>query len=83
MEMKSNEEWSLQLWTQFMQFRKKPEKSSGPQQDLNPWPRNAVSMVFAKNAWDHDPILAHTHTQKKKRLHLKSLATEASKTKKK
>ena len=25
-EMKSNEEWSSQLWTQFMQFRKKPEK---------------------------------------------------------
>ena len=65
MEMKSNEEWSLQLWTQFMQFRKKPEKSSGPQQDLNPWPRNAVSMVFAKNAWDHDPILAQTHEKKK------------------
>jgi len=25
-EMKSNEEWSLQLWTQFMQLHKKPEK---------------------------------------------------------
>ena len=25
-EMKSNEEWSTQLWTQFMQLRKKPEK---------------------------------------------------------
>ena len=25
-EMKSNEEWSSQLWTQFMQLRKKPEK---------------------------------------------------------
>ena len=24
--MKSNEEWSSQLWTQFMQLRKKPEK---------------------------------------------------------
>ena len=83
-EMKSNEEWSSQLWTQFMQFRKKPEKSSGPQQDLNPWPCNAVSMVFAKNAWDHDPILAQTHEKKKKkRLHLKSLVAEASKTKKK
>ena len=82
--MKSNEEWSSQLWTQFMQFRKKPEKSSGPQQDLNPWPCNAVSMVFAKNAWDHDPILAQTHEKKKKkRLHLKSLVAEASKTKKK
>ena len=28
-EMKSNEEWSSQLWTQFMQLRKKPEKNSG------------------------------------------------------
>ena len=25
-EMKSNEEWSSQLWTQFMQLGKKPEK---------------------------------------------------------
>ena len=82
--MKSNAEWSSQLWTQFMQFRKKPEKSSGPQQDLNPRHRNAVSMVFAKNAWDQDPILAQTHEKKRqKRLHLKSLAAEASKTKKK
>ena len=24
-----------------------------------------VSMVFARNAWDHDPILAHTHNLKK------------------
>ena len=24
--IKSNEEWSSQLWTQFMQLRKKPEK---------------------------------------------------------
>ena len=28
-EMKSNEEWSSQLWTQFMQLGKKPEKNSG------------------------------------------------------
>ena len=27
--MKSNEEWSSQLWPQFMQLRKKPEKNSG------------------------------------------------------
>ena len=27
--MKSNEEWSSQLWTQFMQLGKKPEKNSG------------------------------------------------------
>ena len=25
-EMKWNEEWSLQLWMQFMQLRKEPEK---------------------------------------------------------
>ena len=31
-EMKSNEEWSSQLWTQFMQLRKKPEKIN---QDFN------------------------------------------------
>ena len=27
-EMKSNEEWSSQLWTQFMQLGKKPEKKN-------------------------------------------------------
>ena len=27
-EMKSSEEWSLHLWTQFMQLRKKPEKNN-------------------------------------------------------
>ena len=37
-EMKSNEEWPSQLWTQFMQLHKKPEKNSGRRQDLNPWP---------------------------------------------
>ena len=26
-EMKSNEEWSSQLWAQFMQLRKKPKKN--------------------------------------------------------
>ena len=28
-EMKSNKEWSSQLWTQFMQLRKKAEKNTG------------------------------------------------------
>ena len=37
-EMKSNEEWSSQLWMQFMQLCKKPEKNSGLQRDLNLWP---------------------------------------------
>ena len=27
----------VKLWTQFMQLRKKPEKNSGLQRDLNPW----------------------------------------------
>ena len=27
----------------------------------------AVSTVFAKNTWHHDPILAHTHEKKKKK----------------
>ena len=31
-EIKSNEQWSSQLWTQFMQLRKKPEKKN---QDFN------------------------------------------------
>ena len=39
-EIKSNEEWSTQLWLQFMQLRKKPEKNSTLQRDLNPWPRD-------------------------------------------
>ena len=33
--IKSNEEWSSQLWTQFMKLRKKPEKNSGIQWGLN------------------------------------------------
>ena len=41
-EMKSNEEWTLQLWTQFMQLRNKRKKNSGLKWDLNPWPRNLI-----------------------------------------
>ena len=45
-EMKSNEEWSSQLWTQFMQLRKKAEKKySGIQRDLNLWPRDTGAML--------------------------------------
>ena len=45
-EMKSNEEWSSQLWTQFMQLRKKPEKkNSGLKRGLNSWPRNTGAML--------------------------------------
>ena len=41
-EMKSNEGWSfLQLWTQFMQLRKKLKKKIHDfQQNLNPWPHD-------------------------------------------
>ena len=38
--LESNEEGSLQLWTQFMWLLRKPEKNSGLQWDLNPWPRD-------------------------------------------
>ena len=34
--MSLNEEWSSQLWMQFMQLHKKAEKNSGLQKDLNP-----------------------------------------------
>ena len=43
-EMKADEEWSLQLWTQFMQLRKKPEKNSGLQWDFN-WTCECVVLV--------------------------------------
>ena len=43
--IKSNEEWSSQLWTQFMKLRKKPEKKSGIQRGLNPWPRDTGAML--------------------------------------
>ena len=43
--MKSNKEWSLQLWMQFMQLHKKPEKNAELQQDLNPWPCNTGAML--------------------------------------
>ena len=42
--MKSNEEWSSALWTQLMQLHKKPEKNSGLQRGLNPWPRDTGAM---------------------------------------
>ena len=34
-EMKSTEEWSSQLWTQFMQLHKKPEKNKKSNEDFN------------------------------------------------
>ena len=47
-EMKSDEEWSSQFWTQFMQLRKRPsekKKNSGLQRGLNPWSRNTGAML--------------------------------------
>ena len=46
-EMKSNEEWYSQLWTQFMQLRKKPEKRN---QDFNGiWTRDFAIPVRRSN----------------------------------
>ena len=36
MEMKSNQGWSLQLWTQFMQLRKNPEKKFRTSTEFEP-----------------------------------------------
>ena len=44
--MKSNEEWSSQLWSQFLQLRKEPEKNSGLQRGLNPWPRDTGATLY-------------------------------------
>ena len=53
-EMKSKEEWSSQLWTQFMQLRKKPEKKI---RDFNGiwtlWPRDASAMLQPTVLWSH------------------------------
>ena len=47
---KSNEEWSSQLWTQFMQLSKKAEKNSGLQRGLNSWHRGTVRCGFLRNS---------------------------------
>ena len=51
--LESNEEGSLQLWTQFMWLLKKPEKNSGLQWDLNPWPRDTSVMLQPTELWSH------------------------------
>ena len=43
--LESNEEGSLQLWTQFMWLLKKPEKNSRLQRNLNLWPRDTSVML--------------------------------------
>ena len=45
--MKSNEEWSSQLWSQFLQLRKEAwKKNSGLQRGLNPWPRDTGATLY-------------------------------------
>ena len=51
-EMKSNEEWSSQLWTQFIQLRKKPEKRN---QDFNGiWTRDLAIPVWRSNQLSYE-----------------------------
>ena len=45
-DMKSNEEWSSQLWSQFLQLRKEAWKNSGLQRGLNPWPRDTGATLY-------------------------------------
>ena len=46
-DMKSNEEWSSQLWSQFLQLRKEAwKKNSGLQRGLNPWPRDTGATLY-------------------------------------
>ena len=43
----SNEEWSSQLWSQFLQLRKEAwKKKSGLQRGLNPWPRDTGATLY-------------------------------------
>ena len=45
--MKSNEEWSSQLWSQFLQLRKEAwKKNSGLQRGLIPWPRDTGATLY-------------------------------------
>ena len=46
---KSNEEWSSQLWSQFLQLRKEAWKNSGLQRGLNPWPRNTGATLYQRS----------------------------------
>ena len=45
-DMKWNEEWSSQLWSQFLQLRKEAWKNSGLQRGLNPWPRDTGATLY-------------------------------------
>ena len=51
-EIKSNEEWSLQFWAQFMQLRKKPEKKN---QDFNGiWTHDLTIPVWRSNQLSYE-----------------------------
>ena len=51
--IKSNEEWSSQLWTQFMQLRKKPENKKN--QDFNGiWTRDLAILVLRSNQLSYE-----------------------------
>ena len=51
--MKSNEEWSSQLWTQFMQLRKKAEKKNI--QEFNGiWTRDLAIPVRRSNQLSYE-----------------------------
>ena len=53
--MKSNEEWSSQLWTQLMQLRKKPENKKN--QDFNRiWTRDLLIQVRRSNQLSYEAI---------------------------
>ena len=42
----SNEEWSSQLWSQFLQLHKEAWKNSGLQQGLNLWPCDTGATLY-------------------------------------
>ena len=51
-EMKSNEEWSSQLWTQFMQLCKKPEKNNSRLNGV--WTRDLAIPVRCSNQLSYE-----------------------------
>ena len=56
-EIKSNEEWSSQLWLQFLQLRKEAwKKNSGLQRGLNPWPRDTTDVGSRSIVGSYIPV---------------------------
>ena len=70
-EMKSNEEWSSQLWTQFMQLRKKPQKKKKNQDFNGIWTRDLVIPVRRSNQLSYmkPPIVPLFSNPEKNGLH--------------